>query len=240
MLNSRLTEVVCLYDVNGLSAEKWADAGYDVYHYDFLTKETRVEPFGRGRKIFMHWDARDHRQNSEIIARHSGYCALVLAYPPCDDLAVSGTAHFAAKRKADPLFQIKAMELVFAANSISEKLEAPFAIENPVSMISSLWRKPNHIFDPHEFGGYLPDYDIHPLFPEYIAARDAYPKRTCYWTGNGFRMPPKKPVEFKPGFSKQYLKLGGKSAKTKKIRSMSPRGVGIGIFFANVRNEYQY
>jgi hypothetical protein len=125
------------------------------------------------------------------------------------------------------------MRLVYVARDIAEALGVPYAIENPVSVISTFWRKPDHIFHPFEYGGYLPEDDIHPQYPEYIVARDAYPKKTCYWTGNGFVMPPKKPVPVSPGYSKQQLLLGGKSQRTKRIRSLSPRGIAAAIYEAN-------
>ena len=76
-------------------------------------------------------------------------------------------------------------------------------------------------------------------FIEYINARDAYPKKTCLWTGNGFVMPDKMEVDTpkdengKALYSKQHSKLGGKSTKTKNIRSASPRGVMKAIYLAN-------
>jgi hypothetical protein len=67
-------------------------------------------------------------------------------------------------------------------------------------------------------------------WPEIIAARDAYPKKTCLWTGGGFLLPPMKPVEVRPGYSDQHHKLGGKSIKTKNIRSATPRGFARAVF----------
>lgn len=226
-------DVVCLYERNGLSAEMWAASGCDVYHYDKATLEPRVETYGMGRKYFIPWDAADDDAVERLVAKHAGRCAIVLAYPPCDDLAVSGAKHFWEKERMRPGFQMAAMRLVYAARDIAVGLSAPYAIENPVSMIATFWRKPDVMFNPSDYGGYLPEDDVHPVFPEYIPPRDAYKKRTCYWTGNGFRMPAKKPVPVIPDSAASYYKLGGKTEKTKRIRSMSPRGVGIGIYYAN-------
>jgi len=49
-------------------------------------------------------------------------------------------------------------------------------IENSVSTVSTSWRKPDFTFDPCDFGGYL------------NPPGDAYAKKTCLWTGNGFVM----------------------------------------------------
>jgi len=159
--------------------------------------------------------------------------AIVLGFPPCTDLAVSGAAHFAKKAAADARYRDKAMKLVYTVRDMAKQIGCPWVIENPVSVISSEWRKPDHIFHPWEYGGYLPKDDVHPRYPEYIEPRDAYPKKTCYWTGGGFIMPDKKPVPVEPGYSLQHLKLGGKSEKTKRIRSASPRGIAQAIFEAN-------
>jgi hypothetical protein len=72
---------------------------------------------------------------------------LMIAHPPCTDLAVSGAAHFKAKR-ADGRQQ-RALEFV------QYLLDAPvplIALENPVSVISSNIRKPDQIFQPWQFG----------------------------------------------------------------------------------------
>lgn len=72
---------------------------------------------------------------------------LLIAHPPCTDLAVSGARHFAAK-KADGR-QARALEFV------QRLLNAPIphiALENPISIISSHIRKPDQIIQPWQFG----------------------------------------------------------------------------------------
>lgn len=68
-----------------------------------------------------------------------------------------------------------------------------------------------------------------------IAPRDAYPKKTCLWTGNGFNMPYWLPVPVEEGYSRQHKKLGGKSMCTKNIRSATPRGFALAVFEANAK-----
>ena len=46
-------------------------------------------------------------------------------------------------------------------------------------------------------------------------------------------MPEKKPVEVDNGYSDQHKKLGGKSLKTKNIRSATPREFAQAVFEAN-------
>lgn len=72
---------------------------------------------------------------------------LLIAHPPCTDLAVSGARHFAAKI-ADGRQQ-RALDFVQAL------LDAPIpslALENPVSIISSKIRKPDQTIQPWQFG----------------------------------------------------------------------------------------
>lgn len=70
---------------------------------------------------------------------------LVIAFPPCTDLCVSGAKHFAAKR-ADGRQQ-KSIEFFMRFTRLPR-----FAIENPVGIMSTEWRKPDQIVQPWQFG----------------------------------------------------------------------------------------
>jgi site-specific DNA-cytosine methylase len=70
---------------------------------------------------------------------------LLIAFPPCTHLAVSGARWFKDKQKE----QIEALEFVHLL------LNAPIpkiALENPVGVISSRIRKPDQIIQPWMFG----------------------------------------------------------------------------------------
>lgn len=165
-----------------------------------------------------------------------GNPALIMAFPPCTDLANSGSRAWADKRKRNPLFQILAAQTAKLGAYVAEMIGCAYMVENPVGRLSTLWRKPDEIFQPWEYGAYLPSDDIHPHFPEFIAPRDAYPKTTCLWTGGGFVMPARKPVQPDTddnGYSDQYNRLGGKSARTKIIRSLTPRGFANAVHDVN-------
>ena len=72
---------------------------------------------------------------------------LILAFPPCTHLAVSGAAWFAEKRKDGR--QQQGIDFFMAiANADCEKI----AIENPVGIMSTHWRKPDQIVQPWMFG----------------------------------------------------------------------------------------
>lgn len=72
---------------------------------------------------------------------------LMIAHPPCDHLAVSGSRWFAQKR-ADGRQQAAIEFFLLLANA-----PVPFiAVENPVCIMSSVWRKPDQIIQPWQFG----------------------------------------------------------------------------------------
>ena len=72
---------------------------------------------------------------------------LMIAHPPCTDLSVSGARHFEAKRM-DGRQQASASFFMMLAKADIPRI----AIENPVCVMSSLWRKPDQIIQPWQFG----------------------------------------------------------------------------------------
>lgn len=228
--------VLSLYDFTGEAVRPWAEAGYRCFCFDIQHDETRRDTFASGGSItYVRADLHSHLTMRQIVAQFRFEpVAFAMAFPVCTDLAVSGAAHFARKAEADPYFQIRAARYATMCADLFDDLGVPYFIENPVSRLATLWRKPDHTFQPYQYGGYLPEAEAeHPRWPEYIAARDAYPKKTCLWTGNWFAMPTPKPVPVAAGYSLQHRKLGGKSMKTKNIRSATPRGFARAVFEAN-------
>jgi len=72
---------------------------------------------------------------------------MIIAFPPCTHLAVSGARWFAEKR-ADGRQQ-EAIDFFMAlANANCEKI----AIENPIGIMSTIYRKPDQIIQPWQFG----------------------------------------------------------------------------------------
>jgi hypothetical protein len=72
---------------------------------------------------------------------------LMIAHPPCTHLAVSGARHFEEKR-ADGRQQ-EAIDFFMAlANAPIPRI----AIENPVCVMSSVWREPDQVIQPWQFG----------------------------------------------------------------------------------------
>ena len=228
--------VISLYDYTGEALKPWALAGYQCIAYDIQHDIPHYEQFeGGGRIDYKYADLHSIGTLDKIYDSLSGKeVTFAMAFPVCTDMAVSGAAHFKRKRERDPLFQRKAANYAIWCAELFQALDCPYFIENPVSVLSTLWRKPDYSFHPFEYGGYIePDEAEHPKWPDYIAPMDAYTKKTCLWTGGDFTMPDKSPVEPEAGYSRQHLKLGGKSMKTKNIRSATPRGFAQAVFNAN-------
>jgi len=223
-----------LFDRTGAMAAPFIKAGWRVVLID------GQHPLGLNEvepslfKLGLWVDNYAGRKSFTTITELLDNVQFIFGFPECRDLAVSGAPHFARKRLADPEFQYKAASNALLIPELGRYYSCPWAFENPVSVLSTLVGKPDFTFHPYEFGGYLPEDDAHPEYPEYIKPRDAYPKKTCIWAGNGFVQPLKRPVPVDPGYSLQHTKLGGKSLKTKNIRSATPRGYAVAVAKANI------
>ena len=95
---------------------------------------------------------------------------------------------------------------------------APYIIENPVSTISSYWRKSDYRFSPHHFTGYNID--------------DNYTKKTCLWVGNGFKMPDASMVAGLPAPDDRIHKCPP-GPNRHNIRSATPMGFAKAVFETN-------
>ena len=72
---------------------------------------------------------------------------MIIAFPPCTDLAVSGARHF-AKKRADGRQQRSVDFFMQFVNADCPRV----AIENPIGIMSSHYRKPDQIIQPYQFG----------------------------------------------------------------------------------------
>lgn len=225
---------IFLYDLTGIMAAPWIEAGYKCFCFDGQHPDGVTDEDTNHVKVGM-WLENDTDTLQKIveIVGTDYSVEFVFGFPECTDLAVSGAVHFAKKLAADPDCQNRATERAKLVEVVGSYFDAPWGVENPVSVLSTLWRKSDFNFHPWEYGGYLPENDVHPMYPEYIAPRDAYPKKTCIWCGGGFKIPLKLEVTPEDGFSRQHKMLGGKSLKTKNIRSATPRGFAKAVFQFN-------
>lgn len=216
--------VIFLFETTGYASKPFKDRGWHTTIIDI--QNTNSNP---NADLTLNWDILKHEDDIVKMAKKS-HCKLVFGFPPCTDLAVSGAAHFSLKKLDNPNFQNEAVYLARSVERIGDKANTDWALENPISVLSTMWRAPDFMFHPYEYGGYLSEDDTHPDYPEYIKPRDAYEKKTYIWCDTNFIRPPKKPVDLDYyTYSTQHHKLGGKSEKTKKIRSASPRGFFTGL-----------
>lgn len=72
---------------------------------------------------------------------------LAIFHPPCTHLSVSGARHFEAKRMDGRQQSAVSFFMMLAKCDIPR-----IAIENPVCIMSSLWRKPDQTIQPWMFG----------------------------------------------------------------------------------------
>jgi len=74
---------------------------------------------------------------------------LAIIHPPCTNTSVSGAKHFAAKWRDGR----QACGVAFALRLWKSLAHVPHvALEHPVSILSTLWRKPDQIIQPWMFG----------------------------------------------------------------------------------------
>lgn len=205
--------VISLCDLTGHFVEPWVAAGYRAVlvdpQHEMNTDCTRVEKIA-GTIL----DATPRL--AEIIRTEE--VVFVAGWPPCTDVAVSGSRWFASKGEVDPHFQAKAALIAEQCRMVGKLTGAPWFFENPVSVFSSIFGKPDHTFNPCDFTGHH--------------ANDNYTKKTCLWSGNGFSMPePFKDASLgKPDNRIHFCPPGPERAN---IKSATPLGFSRAVFLAN-------
>jgi hypothetical protein len=122
---------------------------------------------------------------------------LAIFHPPCTHLSVSGARHFEAK-KMDGRQQAAVSFFLMLAKADIPRI----AIENPVCIMSSLYRKPDQIIQPWQFG-------------------HGETKATCLWLKG---LPPLRPTNIVSGRSDRIHRLPP-SADRWKIRSATYAGI---------------
>lgn len=200
--------VLSLCDRTGVMVAPWAEAGFRCLCVDVRHPDGWPELFPNAVGVGADVASFDF---DSAFARAS--VGIVFAFPPCTHLAASGARWWAGKGLA-PL--IGALSLVERCREVAERFCCPWMIENPVGRLSTCWRKPDHAFDPCDFGGYLDP------------PGDAYTKRTCLWVGGGFVMPPPRRVEPVEGSRMHRM-----SSTWADERAVTPAGFARAVFEAN-------
>lgn len=194
--------VISCFDKSTNMVKPWAASGYLCYCVDLQHAQGETR---EGNIIKVGADMKDWMPPNEPIA-------FAAFFPPCTDVAVSGARWFKDKGLGA---LIKALSLFDISIKIAEWSKAPYLIENPVSTVSTYWRKPDYSFDPCDYG-------------------DPYTKKTCLWTGGGFVMPQKNRVEPTQG-SKMHLLPP--SADRADLRSETPMGFAHAVYESNCHRD---
>lgn len=198
---------VFLCHQSGHMAEPWAAAGFECLCVDTAHQVRKDRTEGLIRYVWG--DARSWcpPPGRSIV--------FVSAEPPCTDVSGSGARDWSKKGN---FLLTDALELFTACQVAASWSGAPFMIENPVGALSKHMGQPDHTFHPWEYAGWCED--------------DNYTKRTCLWTGNGFRMPPKRPA-LHLGPPDDRIHKASPTAGRGDIRSATPRGFARAVFEAN-------
>ena len=159
--------VLIACEFSGIVRDAFLRRGHSAFSADLLPCEsTYKQPDDHGLDRHFEGD----------ILRHAGCLGdgwmpdLIIAFPPCTHLAVSGARWFKGKRAE----QEKAIEFFMAmVNAPAPRV----AVENPIGIMSTHYRKPDQIIQPWQFG-------------------HGETKATCLWLKN---LPPLKPTKLVEG-----------------------------------------
>lgn len=250
-----MKKVIFLFNFSNTMPQPWLDAGYECWSFDGKHPDG-VTRDGNHIRVGMWFHAdQTTSQAQQIVDLVGPGVALVFGFPECTYLTVSGNRWFyhpddrhlaMESRRPHPLhpnrraLQADAVELcqlirlTAAAAATAQKSRAvPWAFENPArGHLSKAYRRPSVVFNPCDFGGYLPDDDRHPLFPDVYPPRDQYNKETGIWHSPNFPALERRPL---PSVQKDYpgfTRVGGRSERTKTIRSSTPRGFALAVYHA--------
>lgn len=147
-------KILIACEFSGIVRESFNKLGHNVYSCDLLESEIP------GKHI-----------KDDVLNHLNENWDLMIAFPPCTHLAVSGARWF----------KYKVNEQKNAISFFMSLINAPIkkiAIENPISIMSSVYRKPDQIIQPWQFG-------------------HGETKSTCLWLKNLPKLKPTKIVNEK-------------------------------------------
>lgn len=213
-----------MFDGSGIMGLPWAMDGHSVYCFNAESAdhgEYEVKMRHENINYVELWIDESFKEKMKDYPRPD----VIFSFPSCTELAGSGEKH----ERGDESI-ITAVSMARIAEYIGMEFNVPWMVENPVGKLSSEWRRPDSYFNPFEYGGYMSGFEesFHPRMP----AMDAYTKKTCLWYGNGFSMPERRPVSHIGKFW-GWAYLGGKSERTKQLRSLTPRGFARAVYESN-------
>jgi hypothetical protein len=250
-----MKRLLSLFDYTGQwAAPFYEGGGWDVIPWDIKTEE------------FMDINLFD---SAETVLDMFEYVDALLIAQPCTDFAVSGARWWSNKdadgRTEKSLELVnQSLRLVDLFTPTDPDYDGTWfwALENPVGRlgkitpIEEMYGKP-YYFNPFEFAGHIPHTADDLAFLEYIRAKNgvnvttteaehiiymnAYTKKTGLWGcfNRNLVKKPIAPVQACPQGS-PLQRLGGKSEKTKEVRSNTPEGFALAFYEANKDHKFEY
>jgi len=185
-------KILIACEFSGVVRDAFSKLGHDAWSCDILPTES----------------AGNHIQTDVLTILNDGW-DMMIAHPPCTHLAVSGARWFKDKREE----QFAAIEFFMAlVNAPIPKI----AIENPVSIMSTRYRKPNQIIQPWQYG-------------------HGETKATCLWLKN---LPLLQPTNIVKG-RKPRVHLLPPSPDRWKLRSITYEGIAnaMATQWANAKSQ---
>lgn len=127
-------KILVACEFSGVVRDAFAAKGHDAWSCDLL-------PCERGGQHLQ----QDLTELMGIDGKHGSEWDFIIAFPPCTHLCVSGARWF--KDKIEEQKQAVEFFMMIARANCSR-----IAIENPIGIMSSRWRKPDQIIQPWQFG----------------------------------------------------------------------------------------
>jgi hypothetical protein len=199
-------KILSLCEKTGHMLQPWADAGHDCLAID-IQHSIRRDRVHNGI-LYMWGDVRSITP-PWVENTMGGKPDVIFGFPPCTNLALSGARDF--KKKGRKMY-LDSLILVDAVASICEWFNCTWMIEQPMSRLTTAWRKPDQKFTPWEYG-------------------EDYQKETWLWT-NKFTMP-EKSITKKPSHVTEKIWLEPPGKERANIRSATSELFAKAVYEAN-------
>ena len=165
-------------------------SGHNAYSIDLVANDDRYSRYS------------DYHYTGDVLRLLDGETGweetawdMMIAFPPCTHLSVSGARWFKEKK-------VEQFHALYLVKRLMDMNIAKIAIENPVSIISTYIRKPDQIIQPWQFG-------------------HGETKATCLWLKN---LPKLKPTNIVSGRSDRIHKMPPSEDRSR-LRSITYQGV---------------
>jgi len=196
--------VLVACEFSGVVREAFREKGHEAYSCDILPSEQPTK----------------YHIQDDVLKHLTEEWDLLIAFPPCTYLCVTGNKWM--KPEFKERFPNRWQQRLDAIRFFKKFAEAPIdkiCIENPVGIMSRIWRKPTQIIQPYYFG-------------------HSEPKKTCLWLKNLPFLKPTRggdmPKYFKSKSGKNHAEWYHKPAPSEERTKMRERTfTGIAQAMAN-------